>query len=91
MACRELRRKAYLFPKEPSLFTVGLGFPEHLPAALFGAKEESEGSGSPKGESYSLSQLLNGRPKTLFYIPTGGEIMEATQNQPTGLPAPLSE
>ena len=80
LACRELRRKAYLFPKEPALFSVGLGFPEHLPAALTSGKEETDGSASPAGETYSLSQLLAGRPKTLFYIPTGGEIMEATQN-----------
>ena len=91
LSCRELRRKAFLFPREPALFTVGLGFPEHLPAALVGAKEETDGSGSPAGESYSLSQLLGGRPKTLFYIPTGGEIMEATQNQPSGVAAPPLE
>ena len=40
-ACRELRRKALLFPKDPKTLIIGQGIiPEHIPGALL--EEPSE-------------------------------------------------
>jgi hypothetical protein len=68
-----------------------LGFPEHLPAALTVTKDDGDGSSIPDGDAHSLSQIMNGKAKTLFYIPTSGEIMEAVSNQPSGVTNPAPE
>lgn len=72
LVCRELRRKSLLFPKEDKPLVMGRGvLPELLPGELLEGEEE------PK-----LAELINGKCKNLFYIPSSSEIMEATKSTP---------
>jgi hypothetical protein len=76
--CRELRRKAALFPKEAMPLTLGEGgVMEHIPAALSEQVAQAEAASGLDAESKpSLASLLKGRPKTLLYVPSSNEIME---------------
>ena len=77
LVCRELRRKAILFPTEYKPLKMGQGIlPELLPGDLLEPEEE------PK-----LADLINGKCKNLFYIPSSTEIMVATKSQPKQMKA----
>lgn len=76
-ACQELRWAAHLFPKEPKLLTIGqtqVQIIERLPWALAEPPVEEAAADAPAKPA--LAQLLQGRPKTLLYVPSSSEIME---------------
>lgn len=80
--CRELRRKAALFPKEAMPLTLGQGAViEHLPFAISEQLQPQEPTSSLENEAKpSLSGILKGQPKTLLYIPSSNEVMEAAKS-----------
>jgi hypothetical protein len=72
LVCRELRRKSLLFPKEHKPLKMGPGIlPELLPGNLLEAEEDP-----------LLGDLIKGKCKNIFYIPSSSEVMEATKSTP---------
>lgn len=74
MTCKELRRKAQLFPREIHLFKHGkMEIIEHLAFKLAQNYKEDP---TPEPDRPRLTDYLKGEPKnTLLFIPSSSEIM----------------